>query len=132
MRKSTEALITCFAVIGTLAAGAAAYGAPAKTTWTGFLYQGPGYRYAVTDEVPQASVIDVGRCAEGWCRATVGDRIGYLRAEIVTRASLDKPGEGILAQPAAALSPLPPKGPCFEANQTGGNGGNAMTVFCQK
>ena len=115
-----------------MAAGAAAIGAPAKTTWTGYLYQGPGYRFAVTDEVPQASTIDVGSCVEGWCQAVVGGRAGYLRAEIITRGSLDRPGNGVLAQPAAALSPLPPKGPCFEANQTGGNGGNAMTVYCQK
>ena len=132
MRKGTNRSIARVAAIGMLVSAGAAYGAPGKTTWTGYLYQGPGYRYAVTDEVPQASDIDVGRCADGWCEATVGDRIGYMRAEIVTRGSLDKPGPGILAQPAGALSPLPPKGPCFEANQTGGNGGNAMTVFCQK
>ena len=132
MRKGTSRSILHFAAIGAMVPCVAAYGAPGKTTWTGYLYQGPGYRYAVTDEVPQASAVDLGRCADGWCEATVGGRVGYLRAEIVTRGSLDKPGPGILAQPAAALSTSPPKGPCFEANQTGGNGGNAMTVFCQK
>ena len=132
MRKCTQRVTVSFAVLGAIIAAAAANGAPARTTWTGYLYQGPGYRYSVTDEVPQATSIDVGRCGEGWCQATIGDRVGYLRAEIVTRGSLDKPGEGILAQPAAALSAVPPKGPCFEANQTGGNGGNALTVFCQK
>lgn len=132
MRKRTARKISHIASIGIMYIGADAFAAPAATTWTGYLYQGPGYRYAVTDEVPQASAIDVGKCADGWCQATVGGRVGYLRAEIVSRGSLVRPGEGILAQPAAAVSALPPKGPCFEANQTGGNGGNAMTVFCQR
>ena len=132
MRNGRHGAIIGVAVIGLMVGIGAAYGAPAKTTWTGYLYQGPGYHYAVTDEVPQQSAIDVGGCADGWCQATVGGRVGYLRAEIVTRGSLSRPGEDILAQPAAALSALPPKGPCFEANQTGGNGGNALTVFCQK
>ena len=132
MRNGTGGAIIGIAKIGMMVGIGAAFGAPAKTTWTGYLYRGPGYHCAVTDEVPQESAIDVGRCVEGWCQATVGDRVGYLRAEIVTRGSLDKPGEGILAQPAAAVSVLPPKGPCFEANQTGGNGGNAMTLFCHR
>ena len=132
MRKGISRSILRLAAMGMWVSSGAAYSAPGKTTWTGYLYQGPGYRYSVTDEVPQASSIDVGRCADGWCEATVGGRVGYLRAEIVTLGSLDKPAPGILAQPAAALSPSPPKGPCFEANLTGGNGGNAMTVFCQK
>ncbi len=127
---STKLLLTvCIPTMLVLAG--AAHAEPGKTTWTGYMYQGPGYHYSVVSEVPQATSLDVGRCADGWCQVTVGDRIGYVLAEIVvTSGSFDKPGPGILAQPAAAVSPLRPPGPCVEANQRGGNGGNAMTRFC--
>ena len=113
-------------------AGSGAYAAPAETTWTGFLYQGPGDRYAVVDEVPEFSQVDMATCDKDWCRVTFGGKTGYLKSEIVVPGNLADPGPGKLAQPAAALADHPPKGSCFEANQTGGNGGNALTVFCLK
>ena len=129
MTKAKLLLIVC---LPTIMAAAGAGAEPAKTTWTGYMYQGPGDHYAVVDEVPEFSTLDVSGCGNGWCHVTFGKRTGYLKSEIVAQGDLANPGPGKLANPAAALGAAPPKGPCFEANQTGGNGGNAMTVFCLK
>lgn len=116
----------------TCALTATAYAAAGETTWTGYLYQGPGSHYSVVDELAQSTKLDVIGCAREWCEVRVGNREGYVLAEIVTRLSLDHPPAGVLAQPATTVEASPPKGPCFEANQTGGNGGSAKTVFCGK
>ena len=110
--------------------GARAIAAPATTTWTGYLYQGPGYRYLVTDEVAQATSVDLIGCENEWCEVMLENRRGYIRADIVNQNDLAKPRLGVLTQPAASLGKTSPPGPCFEANQTGGNGGNAKTIFC--
>lgn len=115
-----------------VSSASAATAAPATTTWTTYLYQGPGTRYSVVDEVPQATRLDDAQCSAGWCKVTLGNRTGFLLAEVVAFGNPAQAATGVLPQPAASLSPLPPPGPCVEANQTGGNGGNAMTIFCNK
>ena len=110
---------------------ASAHAAPGKTTWTGYLYQGPGLHYSVVDEFAQATDLDVVKCAKEWCEVRLGDRTGYVLSEIVSQTSLDRPPAGVLAQPAASVRAASPSGPCFDANQKGGNGGNAMTIFCR-
>lgn len=112
-------------------AATGAHAAPA-TTWTTYFYQGPGDRYALVDEVPQATVIDDAKCAGDWCKVTLGGRIGFVRADVVALHGGAQASSGVLQQPAASLTSLPPAGPCLEANQTSGNGGNAKTIFCIK
>ncbi len=106
---------------------------PGLTTWTTYLYQGPGSHYSVADEINQLQPIDILGCAKGWCQVVYEGRTGYVLAEVVVRRGEDpaNPPPGVLAQPAAALEPAP-KGPCFTANQMGGNGGYDLTRFCQK
>lgn len=111
---------------------ASACAAPATTTWTSYLYEGPSHHYSVLDEVPQGTIVDAAGCDGAWCKITFGRRAAYLPAEILARANSAKPDNGLLPQPAAALDPRRPPGPCVKANQTGGNGGNAMTWFCLK
>ena len=123
-------IIVCSAAVFCWSA-APASAEPATTTWTAYLYQGPGTHYSVVDELAQAAHVELSECRDGWCKATSGNRFGYLQAEVVTTGDPAHPPAGVLAQPAAALGPAPP-GPCVEANQTGGNGGNAMTIFCNK
>ena len=105
---------------------------PAQSTWTTYLYQGPGYRYMVIDEVPQATHFTVLGCTSLWCEVQYDAHRGYLRQEIIAQGDPAQPAAGVYAQPAADVTPNAPDGTCFEANQTGGNGGNAMTVFCMK
>ena len=102
-------------------------------TWTTYLYQGPSTHYQVADEITSLERVDILGCADGWCRINYGGRTGYVMAEVVAHAGENPvaPLAGVLAQPAASLQPHP-RGPCFEANQKDGNGGNELTQFCQK
>ena len=111
----------------------AARAEPGATTWTTYLYEGPGAHFRVVGEVDQMQAVEILGCADQWCRISYDDQSGYVHAEVVVRAGEDaaRPPAGVLAQPAAALEPAP-KGPCFVANQKGGNGGNELTSFCQK
>ena len=102
-----------------------------QITWTTYLYQGPSTHYAVVGEVPQATLLDVGACKDGWCAVSYAGRSGFVMSEVVTKGDPSKPEPGVLPQPAASIVPQP-SGSCFEANQKGGNGGNAMTIFCAK
>ena len=79
----------------------------------------------------QATPVDVLACKDGWCDVTFEGKRGFLMSEVVATGDPSKPAPGLLPQPAAAMVPLP-KGPCFEVNQKGGNGGNAMTTVCDK
>ena len=84
------------------------------------------------DEVDQGSKIEIVSCANGWCKVTFErGPDGYLLAEVVTKDNDTKPDQDLLPQPAASIVPNPP-GPCFEALQTGGNGGKDPTRFCEK
>ena len=102
-----------------------------EITWTTYLYQGPGPRYSVVGEVPQATQLDVGACSDGWCAVSYGGRSGYVLSEVVAKGDPSKPAPGLLPQPAASMVDKT-GGPCFEVNQTGGNGGNAPTIICSK
>ena len=136
-----QARRTIVALCASMAAGlvtAAAVSSPAlaepgQVTWETYLYAGPGQRYQVLDEVPQQQNVDIGSCSGGWCEISYDQRSGFVLAELVIRATENaaKPPQGVLAQPAANLE-VHPKGPCFTANQKGGNGGNEMTQFCQQ
>lgn len=102
-----------------------------QITWTTYLYQGPSTHYSVIGEMPQATTVDVLTCANGWCEIQSEGRRGFVMAEVVAKGDPAHPGPGVLPQPAASITALP-AGPCFDVNQTGGNGGNAMTTICAK
>ena len=102
-----------------------------QNTWTTFLYQGPGTHFSVIGEVPQATALNVAGCKDGWCEVSYEGRRGYVMAEIVAMGDPSKPAPGLLPQPASSLV-AQPAGPCFEVNQKGGNGGNALTTICGK
>ncbi len=120
------------AIVSLLGVGAAR-AEPGEITWTTYLYEGPGGHFRVVDEALQAQAVEILGCANQWCHVSYGDQSGYVHAEVVVHAGENaaNPPAGVLAQPAAALEPAP-KGPCFVANQKGGNGGNELTSFCQK
>ena len=119
--------------VASLCATGAAQAEPGSITWTTYLYQGPSTHYQVSDEVMQLQPVDILGCANGWCHVSFEGRAGYVLAEVVVHAGENPaaPPAGVLGQPAASLEPNP-RGPCFMANQKGGNGGNELTQFCQK
>ena len=125
-------LVACAVVTAVLSGTMPAPAESATTTWTTYIYQGPGPRYSVVTEVPQASRIDVIGCANAWCQIVLGDKVGYLQAEVIARTAPAAPSAGVLAQPAAAVDRTAKLGDCFGALQTSGNGGHAQTIFCQK
>ena len=118
------------AFLALMAFSAAAGAEPARSTWASFLYAGPGSTYAVIDEVPQASTFDVSLCSDGWCRVMIGGVEGYLRSEIVRRES-QTDTTGLLPNPALRGAETP-KGSCFDAVQTGGNGGHLPITICPR
>ena len=129
-RFGTALLLAAATLAGSAAAARAE---PGLVTWTTYLYEGPGRHYQVNDEVEQMTALDVLGCADGWCHVAFEGRTGYLMAEVVVTRGQDPaaPPPGKLGQPAASLTPTP-RGPCFESNQKGGNGGNELTRFCEK
>lgn len=120
------------AAVLALAAAGPALADQGQITWTTYLYQGPDTHYSVIGEMPQATTVElVGACANGWCEIQSEGRRGFVMAEVVAKGDPTHPGPGVLAQPAASIV-LQPAGPCFDVNQKGGNGGNAMTTVCAK
>ncbi len=103
-----------------------------QTSWDTFLYEGPGYRYAVVDEVSQGQVLQILDCGHDWCRVVFdGGREGYIIAEVLTAGDPAKAAPGFLPNPATAIIDHP-QGPCLDAMQTEGNGGTMPTRYCQK
>lgn len=114
-----------------LSAATAAHADPGQLTWTTYLYSGPNLHYPVIDEVFQATAVDVGACGNGWCEISFDGKRGFVMSELVAKGDPSKPEPGVLPQPAASIV-AQPAGPCFDVNQKGGNGGNAMTTICAK
>jgi hypothetical protein len=103
-----------------------------QTSWDTFMYEGPGYRYSVIDEVSQGQLLQIVACSDDWCKVAFdGGRRGYIIAEVLTSGDPAKAETGFLPNPATAIIPNPP-GPCFDALQTEGNGGKMPTRYCQK
>lgn len=127
------AAMLSLAALGVATGGAAARAEPGLNTWTTFLYEGPGKHYQVSDEIFQLTPLEVLGCADGWCHVKLETRSGYMLDEVVVVRGQDpaNPPAGKLAQPAASIVSNP-AGPCFVANQKGGNGGNMLTRFCEK
>ena len=129
LSRAALCLTTTAALFG--AAASPAFAEPGQNTWTTYLYQGPSTHYMVIGEVPQATSFDVIGCKDAWCEVSFEARRGFIMSEVVTTGDPSKPAPGLLTQPAAAMVELP-AGPCFEINEKGGNGGNAMTIFCRR
>ncbi len=54
-----------------------------EARWSGWLRVGPGLQYAVVDEIPAKSKLDVESCANGWCQVKSGYAKGYVNADLV-------------------------------------------------
>lgn len=124
IRAAWSVLVFAGAAIGFAAPSAAD---PATLAWTAFLYDAPSSRARVVDEPPQGTAIDLGACADGWCRAIIGRSAGYLREEVVARAG--PPAR--LANPAADGVGAP-SGPCFEAGLSATAEPPASTRYCPR
>lgn len=70
---------------------------PGATAWATYLRAGPGFGYAVIDEIGNRGEVDVQACDGGWCRVVYGQAAGYVEADLLAPRMGPTP-----AKPAAA------------------------------
>lgn len=67
--------------LAAILAGSFVLPASAETKMTRFgtfLHVGPGARYAVSDEIPTRTALDVGPCSGDWCEVRYGRASGWV------------------------------------------------------
>ncbi len=102
-----------------LASAASAAAKEGEARWSGWLRAGPGMQYAVLDEIPAKSKIDVQSCTNGWCAVTSGAAKGYVSADLVNIPPAPQPPAHIIG--------------CFTTQETGyGPQGGEAERFCGK
>jgi uncharacterized protein YraI len=79
-----------------LASAASAAANQVEARWSGWLRVGPGMQYAVLDEIPAKSKIDVQSCANDWCLVKSGSAHGYVNADLVNTPPAPPPPAHIL------------------------------------
>ena len=112
-----RALSLAFTTAITLLAAPAAFADPGEIAWTTWFRIGPGRNYAVRDEVPSTTRVDVLGCDQGWCRVIFGNRVGYVESQVVT-------------QPQTAIAPVAPHD-CV-ANRRNGYGKGDELSICER
>lgn len=84
-------------VITTLLAAGALQQARAETRTTSFatfLHVGPGRQYAVSDEVPTRTAVEVNDCEKDWCRIRYGNAFGWIDQRMLAAATPAQPAIG--------------------------------------
>lgn len=108
------------AVVGAitlLATTCPAFAAPGEVTWTTWFRIGPGRNYAVRDEIPNSTVLDVIGCENGWCQVVWGNRTGYVES-------------GVVVQPVPATAPVSPHD-CVQTRRNGYGNGEELNI-CER
>ncbi len=106
------------AAITMLTAALPAAASPGEITWTTWFRIGPGRNYAVRDEIPNDTVVEVVGCNGGWCQVVYGNRTGYVESDTV-------------AQPVQAVTPPSPPHDCVETRRSGYGKGDELNL-CQR
>jgi len=80
----------------------------ARVLWTSYLHAGPGFEFAVLDEVAGPTWLRVESCDATWCRVGTDS----LRPEYVARANLALPSDLVtaLARPSPSMDLSSPSG----------------------
>jgi uncharacterized protein YraI len=66
------------AAIVTLLSVVSATAAPLATTGETNLRKGPGTDSEVVTLIPKGATVEVGKCTDGWCEASFGDKAGFV------------------------------------------------------
>jgi uncharacterized protein YraI len=53
------------------------------TSFTTYLHIGPGRQYAVSDEVPTGTTVDVVGCENNWCQIRYGAAAGWIEQRML-------------------------------------------------
>ena len=105
------------ATITFLTAALPAFASPGEITWTTWFRIGPGRDYAVRDEIPSNTTLDVISCNGGWCQVVYGNRTGYVASDVVV-------------QPVPVLTPASPHD-CVPVRRDGYGSGDKLNI-CQR
>ncbi len=100
-----------------LATALPAAASPGEITWTTWFRIGPGRDYAVRDEIPNDTVLDVIGCQNGWCQVVWQNWTGYVEADVV-------------AQPVPATTAVAPHD-CVQNRRDGYGKGDELNI-CQR
>ena len=102
------------AVITLLAMALPAMASPGEVTWTTWFRIGPGRNYAVRDEIPNDTLVEVLGCENGWCQVVWENWTGYVESQTVT-------------QPVPS-SASPPAHDCVQNQRSGYGRGETLTL----
>lgn len=102
-----------------LLATAAAHAQPQLNKFTTYMHAGPGKDWAVLDEIPANTTIDVQGCGQGWCRVRYGGAWGWVTMSVLS----DRPA---ITYAQAGAKPLD----CFEFVRSGWPDGGDLFRLC--
>ena len=100
-----------------LTAALPAAASPGKITWTTWFRIGPGRNYAVRDEIPNETVLDVVGCSNGWCQVVWENWTGYVESAAV------------IQPPPATTEPHPHD--CVQVDRSGYGKGETLNI-CER
>ncbi len=86
--------IAASAVIFTALSAACATAKPIATTGDTNLRKAPGTESPVLTLIPKGTMVEVGKCTNGWCRASFDGQDGYLIGQNVGMAAARRPPRG--------------------------------------
>jgi uncharacterized protein YraI len=88
------ARIAASAAIFTLMSVVCAAAKPVTTTTDTNLRKSPGTDSAVLTLIPRGTTVEIGKCSNGWCQASLNGQDGYVIAQNVGMATARRPPRG--------------------------------------
>jgi uncharacterized protein YraI len=83
--------IAASAAVFTLLSAVCATAKPIATTAETNLRKEPGTKSDVVTLIPKGTTVEVGKCSNGWCQASLNGQDGYVIARNVGMASVRRP-----------------------------------------
>jgi uncharacterized protein YraI len=88
------ARIAASAAVFTLLSAVCATAKPIATTAETNLRKEPGTKSEVLTLIPKGTTVEVGKCSNGWCQASLTSQDGYVIAQNVGMAPVRRPPHG--------------------------------------
>jgi uncharacterized protein YgiM (DUF1202 family) len=108
------ARIAASAAVFTLLSAVCATAKPIATTAETNLRKEPGTKSDVVTLIPKGTTVEVGKCSNGWCQASLNGQDGYVIARNVGMVSARRPlprGAQVYDEEVEDDGPPPPYGP---------------------
>ncbi len=95
LSRRRRADIIVRSVLAVWALGSTAAGAQTVTRFAVYMHSGPGFEFAVTDEIPNRTPLTPETCTGGWCRVNYSGVYGWVPQKmLVTEPSTAEPQPG--------------------------------------